>query len=335
MSTLCIDRRGLSLRTEGKALIFYDENRRVGTIPIHSLERVCIYGELQLSASVLGKLGEQGVGILVLNGYKKEPVMLMPNQHVDAKRRQVQYVLANQLSFSLKQAQKWIIKKLQEQLKFIHYLGEHSTLSVLDVNKFTSLVHNSQESINIADNIDSIRGFEGAVAAQYFQLLAKVLPDSLGFSGRNRRPPKDPFNAVLSLGYTLLYFEAVRQCYLAGLDAYSGFYHTVYTGRASLACDLIEPVRALYDQWLREQFVQRNLRLEDFSFKEEACVMGKAGRARFYEEYEEVAKKSRKIMRELLRELLQDMRLFSQCEDSSIFELPDIYSIEDKNEVDY
>lgn len=330
MSTLCIDKRGLLLKVAGQALVFYDDNKRVGTVPIHSLERVCIYGELQLSASVLGKLGEHGVGILVLNGYKKEPVMLMPNQHVDAIRRQTQYTLSSQ-DFALQKAQQWVIQKLQGQRAVIQSLGESSSkLSRLDVDKFVSTVQEQILQASSTESEESLRGYEGAVAAQYFQLFAKVLPDSLGFNGRNRMPPRDPFNAMLSLGYTLLYFEAVRQCHLAGLDPYCGFYHRVYTGRASLACDIMEPIRPIYDQWLREIFLQQTLRIEDFTFKEEACVLGKAGRARFYAAYEQVAKVSRKKFREILTLLLRDMRQAIRSEDVVAFALPEVYHIEEK-----
>lgn len=113
---------------------------------------MCIYGELQLSASVLGKLGEQGVGILVLNGYKKEPVMLMPNQHVDAIRRQTQYTLSSQ-DFALQKAQQWVIQKLEGQRAVIQSLGESSSkLSRLDVDKFVSIV---QEQILQASSTES------------------------------------------------------------------------------------------------------------------------------------------------------------------------------------
>ena len=85
MTTLFIDKRNLQLKVDSEALIFYDSNtaEKLGTVPIRLLERVCIHGDLQLSASVLGKLGQHGIGLLVLNGRKKEPVLMMPNLQVD------------------------------------------------------------------------------------------------------------------------------------------------------------------------------------------------------------------------------------------------------------
>ena len=85
MTTLFIDKRNLQLKVDSEALIFYDSNtaEKLGTVPIRLLERVCIHADLQLSASVLGRLGQHGIGLLVLNGRKKEPVLMMPNLQVD------------------------------------------------------------------------------------------------------------------------------------------------------------------------------------------------------------------------------------------------------------
>ena len=89
MTTLFIDKRNLQLKVDSEALIFYDSNtaEKLGTVPIRLLERICIHGDLQLSASVLGRLGQHGIGLLVLNGRKKEPVLMMPNFHSATSRR--------------------------------------------------------------------------------------------------------------------------------------------------------------------------------------------------------------------------------------------------------
>lgn len=107
---------------------------------------------------------------------------------------------------------------------------------------------NVAAQIGRAADLAALRGLEGAAAA-HFGGWGKILPDSWGFSGRNRRPPRDAVNVVLSLGYTMLHFELVRQIYLAGLDPFVGFYHGVAHGRESLASDLLEPMRPIYDEW--------------------------------------------------------------------------------------
>ena len=87
--------------------------------------------------------------------------------------------------------------------------------------------------IDAQASIASLRGLEGAAAASYFEALSEILPERLHFSGRNRQPPRDPVNALLSLTYTLLHAEAVLALYGAGLDPYVGFYHALDFGRES------------------------------------------------------------------------------------------------------
>ena len=88
--------------------------------------------------------------------------------------------------------------------------------------------------------------------------------------------------AVLSLGYTLLHTEAVLALYGAGLDPYISFFHALDFGRESLACDVVEPLRVAVDQLVFRLFRSGDLRPEDFSQADGACLLGKAGRCRFY-----------------------------------------------------
>jgi CRISPR-associated protein Cas1 len=146
-------------------------------------------------------------------------------------------------------------------------------------------------------SIASLRGFEGAAAAAYFGAYVHLFPGSLNFSGRNKRPPPDPVNVCLSLGYTLLHYDAVRACQTVGLDAMLGFYHDVCFNRESLACDLMEPLRPVIDAWVWQLFRDRQLRLEHFSDDNGRCQMNKAGRQCFYAFYETKAGPVRRLLR--------------------------------------
>ena len=134
------------------------------------------------------------------------------------------------------------------------------------------------------------------------------MPDSLGFTGRNRRPPRDPLNALLSLGYTMLHSEAVVELHGAGLDPFIGFYHDLHFGRESLASDLIEPLRPLIDRFSIALFSGGHLRKESFSITAQGCLLGKAGRVTYYQLYEEAAEDLRRRMKESISDLLQLMR---------------------------
>jgi len=149
----------------------------------------------------------------------------------------------------------------------------------------------------VALSLASLRGYEGAAAAGYFGGYTHLFADSLNFSGRKKRPPPDPVNVCLSLGYTLLHYDAVRACHTVGLDTMLGFYHDVSFGRESLACDLMEPLRPLMDRWVWQLFRERQLRSEHFSDDNGRCQMNKAGRHCFYGFYESQAGPARRLLR--------------------------------------
>jgi CRISPR-associated protein Cas1 len=152
--------------------------------------------------------------------------------------------------------------------------------------------------LNPAAGIEkSLCGIEGAAANAYFSAFTQLFPPSLDFTGRNRRPPRDPVNAALSLAYTMLYCEAVNACHIAGLDPFVGFFHEPAHNRESLAADLIEPLRARVDEWIWRLFAERKLRGDAFSRQEDACLLGKTGRQLFYAEYETFVRPMRRLLR--------------------------------------
>ena len=145
--------------------------------------------------------------------------------------------------------------------------------------------------------IDSLRGIEGAAAAAYFEAFTSLFPPSLEFTGRNKRPPRDPVNACLSLAYTLVHFEAVAASYAAGLDPLLGLYHEPAFGRESLASDLIEPLRPHADAWVWSLFRERVLTGEHFHNDKGAVLLGKTGRQYFYTRFENFAHPLRRLLR--------------------------------------
>lgn len=310
MSSLYIDRKGASLKLSGDALICYENDERIGTIPLAPIERIYLKGDVTLQASLLAKLGERNIGVICLSGRKNTPTLFVSQPHNDAERRLAQYELANNEDFCLAFAQKLVQLKLLTQK---NWLWQASNARV---DKKVLLVPKAEEldglisKIKDQSSLPSLRGIEGRAASAYFTALSQYLPPSLKFDGRNRRPPRDPFNAVLSLTYTLLHSEAVLASYGAGLDPYIGFYHSLDYGRESLACDLIEPLRPLIDNWLLGCFRSEILRVEHFSTTEEGCFLGKAGRVHFYQAYEKQVANWRKILTENCFDLV---KIFKEC----------------------
>lgn len=298
MSSLYIDRKGTELKLSGEALVCYENNERIGTIPLAPIERIYLKGDVTLQASLLAKLGERNIGVICLSGRKNIPSLFLAQPHNDAERRLAQYGLANNESFCLSFAKKLVTLKLLTQKNWLWQASnarmDKKVLLVPKAEELEMLIRKIDEQTNLA----ALRGIEGRAASAYFSALSIYLPPSLKFDGRNRRPPRDPFNAVLSLTYTLLHSEAVLASHGAGLDPFIGFYHALDYGRESLACDLIEPLRPLVDNWLLGCFRKEILRVEHFSTTQDGCFLGKAGRVHFYQEYEKQVANWRKMLSE-------------------------------------
>lgn len=297
MTTLIIDRKNLSLNIDGNALVFYENGQRSATMPLAIIERICIKGDLALSAKVLGILGEQGIGVVILSGIYRQAALFMPNARKDALRRVAQAYFSQDADFTLAQAKNWVEEKIHRQYQLLLHCAQQPHIATNVLHLPLKRLEKALSTVAEAQSISGLRGIEGSAAAAYFSGLAAYLPQSLDFRERNRRPPRDPFNVVLSLGYTLLHFEMVRQIHLVGLDPGIGFYHGLAHGRESLACDLVEPMRPCIDQFAIDLFHDRTLRPENFTKRGSACHMGKSARARFYPAFEQAAREWRKEMR--------------------------------------
>ncbi len=305
MSNLYIDRKGIEIKLSGEVLICYEKEERVGTIPLAAVDRLYLCGDIKLQASLVAKLGELGIGIIFLRGKKHVPTLFMPIPHNDAERRLAQYSFAQKEDFCLALAKKIILLKLQNQKQWLNQICDQRKDKLLAIYPKVDELAGLIAKIAEQENLPSLRGIEGYAAKVYFQGLTNYFPASLEFQGRNRRPPKDPFNALISLTYTLLHCEAILAIYSSGLDPFIGFYHGVDFGRESLACDLMEPLRPLADRWAYSLFQEKILRPESFSTSSEGCLLGKAGRVQFYQEYDKVVENWRKMLTEACYDLVR------------------------------
>lgn len=300
MATLVLDRSDIEVRVDGAALALYEGGLRSGTVPVKLLERVVLQGNIRLDANVLTRLAGAGVPVILLSKrLSRYAALVLGPAHSDATVRLAQTRLAIDEGWCDGWSRRLIVRKLRGQarcLRSVRALRPDCRKPLIDAENAVNEALNNllrDEQARAA----SVRGIEGAAAAAYFRGLTAAFPPALGFRGRNRRPPRDPVNACLSLAYTLLHFDAVSASYAAGLDVMVGFFHRPAFGRESLACDLVEPLRARVDQWVWQLFRERSLRDEHFTRDDSACLLHKAGRARFYQAYETFARGPRKQLR--------------------------------------
>jgi CRISPR-associated protein Cas1 len=322
MTTLYLDRRDTRLKLEGRALAIYTDQERRGTVPLNLLENIVMRSAVSLESSLLANLADAGIGVVLFGGRNASKVAVMHGRAgKDGARRIGQLRLADDPAWCLSWSRRLVRGKLRRQQRLlVQALRARPDLRLVLTKARQSLMQARQRAADPAfsANLDSLRGVEGAGAAAYFRAYRTLFAPELEFTERNRRPPRDPVNVALSLGYTLLQAETVQAIYGAGLDPLIGYYHTLDYGRDSLACDLIEPLRPLADAWVWEQFRTRHLRLDHFSRDGDACLLGKAGREHFYSAWQVFIRPHRRLLRRLTRALGVRLALAASYHDPEI-----------------
>ncbi|MCC7414049.1 MAG: CRISPR-associated endonuclease Cas1 [Gammaproteobacteria bacterium] len=311
MSTLILDRRDLSVRADGDALALYENGERRGTVPFKLLERVVVQGSsIDINTAAILKLADQGAAVLFLSARQARRVaILLGPAHNDATVRLAQSQLVYDDVFRQRWAREIVGRKISRQRSFLQRVRELRPDRRKPLSDALATLESNRCALVAGEHLtESLRGFEGSAAAAYFRGYCSVFPESLEFTGRNRRPPRDPVNACLSLAYTLLHFDAVRAAHRAGLDPFLGFYHRPAFGRESLACDLIEPLRPVVDEWIWRLIGARTLRAEHFTRDKSACLLGKAGRGHFYASWESFARFPRRYLRRRCAALARGLR---------------------------
>ncbi len=305
MTTLYVDRKDIELRVSGGALEFHEPAGRRGSVPLARLERLVLRGRVQLSTSVLGALTEAGAGVLSLSGrHSRHLATCVGRPHNDVVRRIGQFDAYRDREARARWSRALIAAKTKAQLRLLRRALERRadkrralTRAIAQIEPLLGRIPDEARPPGIA----SLLGIEGAAAAAYFGGLRALFPPSLGFEGRNRRPPRDPVNACLSLGYTLVHFEAVIACHAAGLDPLLGLYHEPAFGRESLAADVIEPLRPHVDEWVWALFRDRTLTAKGFREDNGAVLLGKAARQHFYASFHPLGCALRRLLRRQMR----------------------------------
>lgn len=311
MTTLYLDRRDAVVEAGEGTLLVRGADGTLARAPLAPVERVVLRGPASLTTGAIAAIAGHGAALLVLTGRQGRLAGIMAGAaHADASIRLGQFRLALDPAMREAIARQVLRRKL---------LGQHRLLAEGLRRRPDRRKAMLRGQTALAEALVRLRapqplapaqlmGLEGAAAAAFFEAYAALLPPSAGFAGRNRRPPRDPANALLSLAYTLAHFEAVAAAQRAGLDPAIGFLHALFPGRESLACDLVEPLRPLCERLVWRLLAEERLRASHFSRDGEACLLGKAGRLAFYAAWEEAVAPARRLLRRGLRPLVRAAR---------------------------
>jgi len=313
MATLLLDRAQLEVTCDGDSLAIYEGGKRRGSVPIKLLDRCVIQGAgTRLDSGVLLKLAEAGVTTVLLSPRMQRRVALVLGPaHNDAGVRLAQSQRVLDDEHCRRWARDLVRAKLRRQRRVLtqwQAARADARKPLVDAAAAIDRALESLQGLAVTQDLAQLRGIEGAAARAHFSGLAAVVPPALGFEGRNRRPPRDPVNALLSLGYTMLHVEAVQACQRSGVDPLLGYYHRPSFGRESMACDLIEPLRPQVDNWVWELLRDRRLRADHFSSDRGACLLGKAGRSIFYAAWAAESLPWRRWLRSFASGLARELR---------------------------
>jgi CRISPR-associated protein Cas1 len=268
MKRIYILENGSYIRKDGDYLKLMKANRIVEEIPLANLEHLTLIGYTSLSGAVLNTLFNHRVETVLLDPKGRFRGKICLDEHKHVRRRMAQYIHLDKQEFIVRTAGFIVAAKLRNQARFLALRGQKLKNQTL-LNIAAAIRTLASEIKNIND-LELIRGMEGHGSKLYFQAFPHlILNPEFEFQGRNRRPPRDPVNALLSFVYTLLTNEVLTAIKIAGLDPYLGALHAIEYGRPSLACDLVEEWRTFLGDRLVLALINRKaIGKNDFVYRD-------------------------------------------------------------------
>jgi CRISP-associated protein Cas1 len=280
LNTLFITTDGSYLARQGEAVLVKIDKQIKLRIPVHTLGGIVCFGRVGVSPSLMGLCGEKGVCISILstngrflariNGFTSGNVLLRREQYRRADSPQITATISRAIvAAKIANARSVLLRHLRDY---------PLTPGKSEIEKTAAYLAQSIEQLRLGSlNSDSIRGVEGDAAGCYFgtfDYLIVAQKDAFAFKSRNRRPPLDPVNALLSFLYAMLAHDVRGACEAAGLDPQVGFLHRDRPGRPGLALDLMEEFRPfLADRLALSLINRRQVSSSGFKVAENGAVL--------------------------------------------------------------
>jgi CRISPR-associated protein Cas1 len=287
MSTLYLTEQGSKLRKTSQRLVVEKGGIILLEVPAYGVDRVLIFGAVQLSTQAIRFLLDSGIDVSFLSMNGRLKGKLTPVQSKNVFLRLAQYDRYKDNEFRLMIASSIIEAKLKNQRTLLlRYQRNHPGIDF--ASELDTIAH-ALSSIPNKSTISSIMGLEGASTGAYFRCYGKMLSRHFAFEKRTRHPPLDPTNALLSLGYVLISNEIAALVESAGFDPFIGFLHGLRYGRQSLPLDLVEEFRhPVVDGLVLTLINKRSIKEADFHKESNgAFLLNKSALKRFLSLYEE------------------------------------------------
>ncbi|WP_427110380.1 type I-C CRISPR-associated endonuclease Cas1c [Lysinibacillus xylanilyticus] len=294
LNTLFITTPDIYLSLKGENIVITHEDKQLGRFPLHNFEAICTFGYAGASPKLMHACAEKNINLTFLSRSGRFLARVIGESKGNVILRKTQYRLSESEVESAKIARNFIFAKISNQKWILERMARDYPLRI-DVPMFkrvSSELTGTMKLIIVTEDLERLRGLEGQAATAYFKLFDQMIlqqKDVYYFRKRNRRPPTDNVNALLSFAYTLLASDVTAALEAVGLDAYVGYLHRDRPGRASLALDVMEELRSVMaDRFVLKMINKKMMQFTDFVQKENGAVLlTDDGRRKFIKAWQE------------------------------------------------
>ena len=279
LNTLYVTTPDAYLAKDGENVVVKSDGNEVFRIPIHNIEDVVCFGYMGASPQLMQLCSDNNVGLSFLTPQGKFLARVNGKARGNVLLRRTQYRIADDKSASVQIARNFIIGKIVNCRTVLgRGIRDHGeTISCNKIRKVDSYLIDNLTKIDNCTELDSLRGIEGNCAKAYFDVFDELIlkqKQDFFMLDRNRRPPLDNMNALLSFLYTLLAHDIQSALETVGLDPYVGFFHVDRPGRPSLALDMMEELRPfMADRHALTMVNLQQIKKDDFFIKENGGVI--------------------------------------------------------------
>lgn len=276
MSLLFINENNATIAIEeNRCCVKYSDGMKK-IVPIETLESITIMGNAQMTTKCVQECLKRGIAVSYFSKGGSYFGRLQSTGHTNAERQRKQSALYES-EFATEIAKNIITAKLKNQSVVLRRYEKSGKIPVSDALK---MIHICREKIACCKTISEIMGYEGQGAKAYFEGLSMLINPDFRFQGRNKRPPRDEFNSMISLGYSVLMNELYAKIETKGLNPYFGFMHRDKEKHPTLASDMMEEWRAvIVDSTVMSMINGHEIHKEDFmtDIDEPGCFLTRNG----------------------------------------------------------
>ena len=279
LNTLFITSEDIYLSLDGENVVANREGQAVARYPLHTLSGILSFSYSGASPALMGACAQREIGLTFCTPRGKFLARVSGESSGNVLLRRMQYRMADDPAQSCLIARNMIFGKVYNTRWSMERTQRDHGLRIdgAALSGASRVLKDLLPLINAETSLDSLRGLEGAGASAYFQVLDHMIlndKETFSFQGRTRRPPLDPFNALLSFSYSLLANDCASALESVGLDSYVGFLHRDRPGRTSLALDLMEELRpCLADRFVFTLVNNRVVNAGSFQYREGGAVL--------------------------------------------------------------